>query len=153
MQLAGSLTLSTYVHGFRSIISRVQSLLVSLNIDPTGRKHLAMTYVFDDDHYALFIIDLHLFITDSSEPSHETTDATPHGTKAKTYSQDSLQGCMTLSELESRDAPLKRQIEDYSEKEEERYNQIAAHQKNTHTFAKLASKLGMWEQRIDGMGR
>ncbi len=47
---------------------------------------------------------------------------------------------------------MKKQIEGYAEKVEERYNQIAAHQRNTHTFAELASKLGEWEEKIDGEG-
>lgn len=45
---------------------------------------------------------------------------------------------------------MKKQIDDYAAKEEERYSQIATQQKNTHTFAKLASKVGEWEESIDG---
>lgn len=59
----------------------------------------------------------------------------------------------TLSELDTQNLPVKKQIGDYAEKEEDRYNQIATDQKNTHTFAKLASKLGKWEESIDGGGK
>ena len=48
---------------------------------------------------------------------------------------------------------MKKQIEDYATKREERYNQIAMHQKNTHTFAELASKVGEWEETINGNGK
>ena len=57
-----------------------------------------------------------------------------------------------LSELDTQMVPTKKQIDDYTEKEEERYNKIATDQKNTHTLAKLASKLGEWGERIDGKG-
>ena len=49
--------------------------------------------------------------------------------------------------------PIKKQIEDYAATREERYNQIATHQKNTHAFAELASKVGEWEKTISGKGK
>lgn len=49
--------------------------------------------------------------------------------------------------------PTQKQIEDYAVKREERYNQIATHQRNTHTFAELASKVGEWEKTINGKGK
>ena len=48
---------------------------------------------------------------------------------------------------------MRKQIEDYAAKKEERYNQIATYQKNTHTFAELASKVGEWEKTINGKGK
>ena len=57
------------------------------------------------------------------------------------------------SAIDKQNVPMKKQIEDYAQKEEERYNQIATHQKSIHTFARLASKLGVWEENIDGKGK
>ena len=55
--------------------------------------------------------------------------------------------------IDRQNVPMKKQIEDYAQKEEERYNQISTHQKNTHTLARLASQLGEWEENIDGKGK
>ena len=82
----------------------------------------------------------------TENPRH-TSDAIAHGKSAKDVA---TKGDTTRSAIDRQNVPMKRQIEHYVHNEEERYNQIATHQKNTHTFAGLASKLGEWEENIDG---
>lgn len=62
-------------------------------------------------------------------------------------------GPSTRSGLDGQKVPMQKQIEDYAVEREERYNQIATHQRNTHTFAELASKVGEWENTINGKGK
>ena len=85
----------------------------------------------------------------SNQTPLRASDAVRHGTEPKSH-QVVEKGHTLRSKLDTVKVPMEKQIEDYAAKEEERYNQIATHQENTHTFAKLASKLGGWEKSIDG---
>ena len=87
---------------------------------------------------------------DRTENPRHTSDAIAHGKSAKDVA---TKGHTMRSAIDSQKLPMKKQIEDYVQKEEERHNQIATHQKKTHTFARLASQLGEWEENIDGKGK
>ena len=87
---------------------------------------------------------------DRTENSRYTNDAIAHGKSAKDVAAE---GHTMGSATDRQNVPMKKQIESYVQKEEERHNQISTHQKNTHTFARLASQLGEWEENIDGKGK
>ena len=87
---------------------------------------------------------------DRTENPRRTSNAIAHG---KSTDDVATKGHTMRSAIERQNIPMKKQIEDYAQKEEEGYNQIATHQKNTYTFARLASQLGEWEENIDGKGK
>ena len=87
---------------------------------------------------------------DRTENPRHNSDAIAHG---KSADDVATKGRTMGSAIDRQNVPMKKQIEDYVQKEEERYDQIATHQKNTHTFARLASQLGVWEEKIDGKGK
>lgn len=60
-----------------------------------------------------------------------------------------LKECMMRLEIDSQHMPVKKQIEEYAENEEGKNNRIPVHQEDKHTYAKLASKLGKWEESVD----
>ena len=100
----------------------------------------------------MLLADLSLSTAYSAEKLRSTNDTNLHGTQPKTQNKVVKEPAARL-ELDSEKVSMKKQIEGYAEQAEERYNQIAAHQQNTHTFAELASKLGEWEEKIDGKGK
>lgn len=83
---------------------------------------------------------------DRTQKPPRTSDAITHG---KSANEAVTKGHTTR---DRQNVPTKKQIDDYIQKEEERNNQIAANLKNTHSFARLASQLGEWEEKIDGKG-
>lgn len=87
---------------------------------------------------------------DRTENPRHASDTITHGKSADNVAKEEHK---MRSVTDRQNVPMKKQIEDYARKEEERYNQIATHQKNTHTFARLASKVGVWEGNIDGKGK
>ena len=85
-----------------------------------------------------------------TENTCSTSSAIAHAKSAKDVATT---GHTMRPAIDRQNVPMRKQIEDYAQKEEERYNQIATYQKNTHTFARLASQLGEWEEKIDGKGK
>lgn len=112
-----------------------------------------MPYVLDDILHPFFIADfydLYLSSADSTEIPRQTTDAVSHDTKAETHNQAAVKEQRMRPDIDSQAVPTKTQIEEWSKIAEEKYQQIATKQKTTHSFAELASKVGEWEERIDG---
>ena len=85
-----------------------------------------------------------------TENPSRTSDAITHG---KSTDEVVDEGHTTPTAIDRQNVPMKKQIEDYVQKEEERYNQIATHQQNTHSLARLVSELGKWEENIDGKAK
>ena len=84
---------------------------------------------------------------DYTKNPSRTSDAIAHQ-KRTTEAVD--EGQTTHTATDRQNIPTKKQIEDYIQKEEERYDQIATNQENTHSLDRLARKVGEWEKSIDG---